>query len=215
MGQQPRFDATYCSQCGANLGPGDHGVSSCCDHGKCRVIARGDACECDRKQATIPQDASPAVRKAIERFNKIMLERWLARFDSRAVKCCAGNRGPTIAQKCVTCPYLEDSQPATENEEISKPCEVCGSNERGHAGYLLCECPASSIHSGSGEAGNADVQPTRPPQCNRGADSSCCGLGCHADNAEFPAPLTAKERGALGGGHIPCAVALGVKGLER
>ena len=28
----PRFAATYCSQCGEELGPGDHGVSHCGDH---------------------------------------------------------------------------------------------------------------------------------------------------------------------------------------
>lgn len=28
----PRFAHTYCSQCGADLGPGDAGVSSCSDH---------------------------------------------------------------------------------------------------------------------------------------------------------------------------------------
>lgn len=29
---QPRFRATYCSQCGAELGPGNAGVSRCSDH---------------------------------------------------------------------------------------------------------------------------------------------------------------------------------------
>lgn len=29
---RPRFDATYCSQCGCDLGPGDAGVSRCADH---------------------------------------------------------------------------------------------------------------------------------------------------------------------------------------
>ena len=43
-----RFAATYCSQCGKNLGPGNEGASSCCDHGACQALARGDACECDR-----------------------------------------------------------------------------------------------------------------------------------------------------------------------
>lgn len=71
----PRFEHTYCSQCGKDLGPGEHGVSSCCDHGACRAIARGDSCNCDRMQATIPADASPAVRKAMERFNKVRRER--------------------------------------------------------------------------------------------------------------------------------------------
>ena len=28
----PRFLATYCSQCGTDLGPGDSGVSSCAAH---------------------------------------------------------------------------------------------------------------------------------------------------------------------------------------
>ena len=28
----PRFQETYCSQCGAELGPGDSGVSRCLDH---------------------------------------------------------------------------------------------------------------------------------------------------------------------------------------
>lgn len=28
----PRFLCTYCSQCGADLGPGDDGVSHCRDH---------------------------------------------------------------------------------------------------------------------------------------------------------------------------------------
>lgn len=44
-----RFPTTYCSECGTDLGPGDAGVSSCCDHGACRVVARGDVCECDRR----------------------------------------------------------------------------------------------------------------------------------------------------------------------
>ena len=29
---QPRFPQTYCSQCGASLGPGNEGVSHCGDH---------------------------------------------------------------------------------------------------------------------------------------------------------------------------------------
>ena len=29
---EPRFPMTYCSQCGAELGPGDAGVSHCSDH---------------------------------------------------------------------------------------------------------------------------------------------------------------------------------------
>ena len=28
----PRFDKTYCSGCGNEFGPGDHGYSSCSDH---------------------------------------------------------------------------------------------------------------------------------------------------------------------------------------
>ena len=28
----PRFSYTYCSQCGASFGPGDHGISHCWDH---------------------------------------------------------------------------------------------------------------------------------------------------------------------------------------
>jgi hypothetical protein len=46
-----RFPQTSCSQCGTDLGPGDHGVSSCCGHGACRAKARGDTCECDRSDA--------------------------------------------------------------------------------------------------------------------------------------------------------------------
>lgn len=46
-----KFEHTSCSQCGTDLGPGDHGVSSCCDHGRCQVEARGDECECDRTRA--------------------------------------------------------------------------------------------------------------------------------------------------------------------
>lgn len=30
---KPRFPMTYCSQCGKELGPGDHGVSHCENHG--------------------------------------------------------------------------------------------------------------------------------------------------------------------------------------
>lgn len=30
----PRFARTFCSQCGANLGPGDAGVSRCADHAR-------------------------------------------------------------------------------------------------------------------------------------------------------------------------------------
>lgn len=39
MAQQktPRFQMTYCSQCGAELGPGDAGVSHCADHRLKRV----------------------------------------------------------------------------------------------------------------------------------------------------------------------------------
>jgi hypothetical protein len=29
---KPRFAMTYCSQCGKDLGPGDHGVSHCRNH---------------------------------------------------------------------------------------------------------------------------------------------------------------------------------------
>ncbi len=43
-----RFPKTYCSQCGAELGPGDAGVSCCCDHGACRIKAIGEVCECYR-----------------------------------------------------------------------------------------------------------------------------------------------------------------------
>lgn len=28
----PKFDATYCSQCGKVFGPGNHGFSHCTDH---------------------------------------------------------------------------------------------------------------------------------------------------------------------------------------
>lgn len=28
----PKFDKTYCSQCGREFGPGDHGYSHCIDH---------------------------------------------------------------------------------------------------------------------------------------------------------------------------------------
>lgn len=28
----PRFEKTYCSQCGAEFGPGDHGFSHCDEH---------------------------------------------------------------------------------------------------------------------------------------------------------------------------------------
>lgn len=28
----PRFEKTYCSQCGREFGPGDHGYSHCADH---------------------------------------------------------------------------------------------------------------------------------------------------------------------------------------
>ena len=31
----PKFQKTYCSQCGAEFGPGDHGYSHCEDHKKC------------------------------------------------------------------------------------------------------------------------------------------------------------------------------------
>lgn len=30
--------------------------------------------------------------------------------DPRPAKCCAGERGPQVAQKCVTCPYAEDKE---------------------------------------------------------------------------------------------------------
>ena len=30
--KSPRFDNTYCSQCGSEFGPGDHGYSHCNDH---------------------------------------------------------------------------------------------------------------------------------------------------------------------------------------
>lgn len=39
---RPRFAKTYCSQCGASLGPGNEGASSCCDHGACPIKARGE-----------------------------------------------------------------------------------------------------------------------------------------------------------------------------
>ena len=58
----------------------------------------------------------------------------------RSAECCAGpERGPSIAEKCITCPYLD---------EAYKPCPACGSEERGQGGYLSCECPAVSIPSG-------------------------------------------------------------------
>lgn len=30
--KSPRFDKTYCSQCGGGFGPGEHGYSDCRDH---------------------------------------------------------------------------------------------------------------------------------------------------------------------------------------
>lgn len=46
----PRFAQTYCSQCGASIGPGDSGVSRCKDHGsKPRYEA-----EIDTRVAGIP-----------------------------------------------------------------------------------------------------------------------------------------------------------------
>ena len=51
-----RFPMTYCSQCGAEQGPGDEGVSSCGDH---RVTkAERDYCE--------QQDRWDAIRKGEE-----------------------------------------------------------------------------------------------------------------------------------------------------
>lgn len=34
----PRFPSVYCSQCGCNFGPGDHGFSHCEDHA--HLVAR-------------------------------------------------------------------------------------------------------------------------------------------------------------------------------
>jgi len=31
-GKKPRFDETFCSQCGQGFGPGNHGFSHCDDH---------------------------------------------------------------------------------------------------------------------------------------------------------------------------------------
>jgi hypothetical protein len=68
--------------------------------------------------------------------------------EERASRCCAGARGPSVEQKCVTCPFADPP-----------PCSVCGGNERGHAGYLLCECPATSLHAAgaAGPLGDPDV----------------------------------------------------------
>lgn len=35
-GSGPRFERTYCSQCGGEFGPGDHGFSRCSSHRKSR-----------------------------------------------------------------------------------------------------------------------------------------------------------------------------------
>ena len=34
----PRFAATFCSQCGKELGPGDSGVSHCTDHWLATIV---------------------------------------------------------------------------------------------------------------------------------------------------------------------------------
>jgi hypothetical protein len=34
LSEKPKFDKTYCSQCGREFGPGDHGYSHCKDHRK-------------------------------------------------------------------------------------------------------------------------------------------------------------------------------------
>jgi hypothetical protein len=45
----PRFQQTYCSQCGKELGPGDEGVSRCYDHTKVTAQpAEGNAKDTDR-----------------------------------------------------------------------------------------------------------------------------------------------------------------------
>ena len=49
----PRFACTWCSQCGASLGPGDSGVSHCTDHNMETKIMSTDITP--RKQAAIPQ----------------------------------------------------------------------------------------------------------------------------------------------------------------
>lgn len=38
--QRPRFPQTWCSQCGEEQGPGDHGFSHCQDHRRPKIITR-------------------------------------------------------------------------------------------------------------------------------------------------------------------------------
>jgi hypothetical protein len=48
----PKFNRTFCSQCGSEFGPGDHGFSHCADHQK-KVADQWNAAYASRDAAAL------------------------------------------------------------------------------------------------------------------------------------------------------------------
>jgi len=42
--RKPKYEKTYCSQCGSEFGPGDHGYSHCANHRVKRVVKTDNQC---------------------------------------------------------------------------------------------------------------------------------------------------------------------------
>lgn len=57
----PKFENTYCSQCGAEFGPGDHGYSHCSDH--------------IDEQTQGSDEFSPTVKKVMREFSAALNRR--------------------------------------------------------------------------------------------------------------------------------------------
>lgn len=58
----PRFDKTFCSQCGGEFGPGDGGFSHCDQHaGKFDI-------DDTRNQVRLSDQWNPGVKRAMEKF---------------------------------------------------------------------------------------------------------------------------------------------------
>lgn len=74
-----RFAATSCSQCGASLGPGDSGVSSCQDHGVAPVM-RGEH-----------DDPTPRQRRANLMHDLVSLSNQLQAIHSEAADAGCGD----------------------------------------------------------------------------------------------------------------------------
>ena len=60
---EPKFAETWCSQCGAGFGPGDHGYSHCKDHRRDFLVGPGNQRRVAASDPYNPEDATEIERQ--------------------------------------------------------------------------------------------------------------------------------------------------------